>query len=191
MQQIRTFIAISLTPDLKSELRKMIMDLKIQQSGMRWVNPDSIHLTLKFLGELSLEELDKLFSGMDVAQNKFPGTFSLKIAQTGCFPSCKRPRVLWVGVKGEEMENLHALHGIIEKSLQKQGFPPEDRKFSPHLTVARVKFGNRLEAFAEKFIRYPFPEMALPVREIYVMRSDLKPNGAVYSVQKTYKLKEV
>ncbi len=169
----------------------MIVDLKTQQGGIRWANPDSIHLTLKFLGELTPDEVKKLFSGMDVAQQKFPDTFSLKSGQTGCFPSCKRPRVLWVGVKGEEMDSLHVLQRMIDKSLQEQGFPVEDRKFSPHLTVARIKFGNPIEVILEKFIKYPFPEITLPVKEIHIMRSDLKPNGAVYSVQKTYKLKEV
>jgi len=191
MQQIRTFIAISLTPELKSELGKLMMDLKSQEKGVRWVNPASIHLTLKFLGELSLNALDKVFSGMDIAQAKFPGTFSLKVSEMGCFPSCKRPRVLWVGVKGEKMENLRILHTVIEDALHAEGFPREDRKFSPHLTVARIKFGNRLESFTEMFCNYPFPEKSLPVQEIHVMRSDLKPGGAVYTIQKTYKLKEV
>ena len=189
MQQIRTFIAISLTPELKVELNKMIDDLKPITRDVRWVKPDSIHLTLKFLGNLSTDQLKKVFSGMDIAQAKFPGIFSVNVEGTGCFPSLRRPRVLWVGVKGEEMENLRSLQRLIDSSLREQGFATENRKYSPHLTVARIKFAEQLNNLIERFSRYPFPGVELPVREVYVMRSDLKPDGAVYSVQKTYKLK--
>jgi len=189
MQQIRTFIAISLTPELKIELRKMVDDLKPITRDVRWVKPDSIHLTLKFLGNLSGDQLQKVFSGMDIAQAKFPGIFSVDVAGTGCFPSTRRPRVLWVGVKGEELEKLRFLQHLIDSSLTEQGFAAEDRNFSPHLTVARVKAAEQLKNLMERFSRYPFPGVELPVREVYVMRSDLKADGAVYSVQKTYKLK--
>jgi 2'-5' RNA ligase len=83
------------------------------------------------------------------------------------------------------------LKNLIDLSLREQGFSAEDRKFSPHLTVARIKYVEQLEKLMERFSSYPFPALTLPVREILVMRSDLKPDGAVYSVQKTYKLKEV
>lgn len=191
MQQIRTFIAISLTPELKVELNKMIDDLKPITRDVRWVKPDSIHLTLKFLGNLSTDQLKKVFSGMDIAQAKFPGIFSVNVEGTGCFPSLRRPRVLWVGVKGEEMEKLRSLQRLIDSSLREQGFATEDRKYSPHLTVARIKFAEQLDRLMERFSQYPFPVVELPVWEVHIMRSDLKPDGAVYSIQKTYKLKEV
>ena len=191
MEQIRTFIAISLTPELSSELGKMIIDLKSLTRGVRWLKPDSIHLTLKFLGNLSADQLDKVFIGMDIAQAKFPGVFSVLVEGTGCFPSWKRPRVMWVGVKGKELERLLSLQNLIDLSLNEQGFSAEDRKFSPHLTVARIKYVEQLERLMERFSSYPFPALTLPVREILVMRSDLKPDGAVYSVQKTYKLKGI
>jgi 2'-5' RNA ligase len=191
MTQIRTFIAISLTPELKSELDKMIRELKSLSRGVRWIKTDSIHLTLKFLGNLNIEQLGKVFDGMDIAKVKFPGTFSIDVKNTGCFPSLKRPRVLWVGVTGEEIYKLQSLQGNIESSLRDHGFAVEDRKYSPHLTVARIKFAEQLDTFLEKFSHYPFPAIKLPIREVHVMRSDLKPDGAVYSIQKTYKLKEV
>jgi 2'-5' RNA ligase len=191
MQYIRTFIAISLTPELRTALDKMSTDLKPFAQGIRWVKPDSIHLTIKFLGNLSTDQLQEVFDGMEIAQKRFPEMFSVDVEGTGAFPSLRRPRVLWVGIKGEQMEKLRSLQGLIDSSLQKMGFPSENRKYSPHLTVARIKDGKQLGNLLERFSSYPFQSTKLPVDKISVMRSDLKPNGAVYTMQKTYNLKEV
>jgi 2'-5' RNA ligase len=191
MEKIRTFVAISLTPALINRLDILVSEMRSLARGVRWVKPQSVHLTLKFLGNLTSDEVEKVFTGMEIAQEKYPEPFSIRVQGTGCFPSERRPRVFWVGLGGEDIHKLNLLQEITETELASQGFPAETRPFKPHLTVARLKDDRGLNVLLNKFMQFDFPPVELPVEEIQVMRSELRPEGAVYSVQKTYKLKEV
>jgi len=191
MEKIRTFVAISLTPALVNQLDNLVSTMRPLARGVRWVKPQSVHLTLKFLGSLTSDELGKVFNGMEIAQEKYPEPFRIRVQGTGCFPSERRPRVFWVGMGGDDIDKLISLQELIESELAGQGFPAETRPFKPHLTVARIKENRGLSVLLEKFLQFDFPPAELPVEEIQVMRSELRPEGAVYSVQKTYKLKEV
>ena len=191
MEKIRTFVAISLTSILQDHLERLITEMRPLAEGVKWVTPQSVHLTLKFLGNLTPAELEKVFTGMKIAQNEFAEPFVIQASGTGCFPAVRRPRVLWVGLTGASMTQLQTLQNRIELQLKDQGFPLENRSFKPHLTVARVRDHRLLGGFMEKYMSYDFPVTDLPVTELKVMRSDLRPQGAVYSVQKTYKLREV
>ena len=186
--KIRTFIAIPLPPAVTVELRKLISQLRSLSQGVRWVNPGSIHLTLKFLGSLSTAELSKVFRGMENIFQNSPASFQLTAAELGAFPSLKRPRVLWVGVAGSGMESLIGLQQLIEEEMVKQGFSKEERKFSPHLTLARIKYANHLTELIQAFSGYNFPAVEFTVSDILIMRSDLRPEGAVYSIQQKFPL---
>jgi 2'-5' RNA ligase len=191
MEKIRTFVAISLTSVLIDRLEKLITEMRPLAEGVKWVKPQSIHLTLKFLGNLTPVELERVFTGMEFARNEFPEPFVIQASGTGCFPAVRRPRVLWVGLTGESMATLQAMQNRIELQLKEQGFPLENRSFKPHLTVARIRDHRRVGGLLEKYINHEFPVTDLPVTEVKVMRSDLRPQGAVYTVQKTYNLGEV
>ena len=187
-EKIRIFIAIPLPLEVTGELKKLLAYLKPLSKGIKWVNPESIHLTLKFLGNLSAEELAKVFAGMkNIFQDPPPG-FRLTAAGLGAFPSIKGPRVLWAGISGSGMEALIQLQKLIEEEMSWQGFPKEERKFSPHLTLARIKFAERLTELTQAFSSYNFPATEFLVSEILVMRSELRPGGAVYSIQQKYPL---
>jgi len=188
MEKIRTFIAIPLPREIIDELRKLVDNMRRVSREVKWVKPESIHLTLKFLGGLTSEELEEVFAGVEEILPGAEGVGELTIGGLGAFPNMKRPRVLWVGVKGEGLESLKNLQNRIENSLAQKGFPKEDRKFSPHLTVGRIKIAGQLEQLLNAFISYQFPAMNFTPNRIEIMRSDLKPSGAVYSVQKSCKL---
>ncbi|OGB67575.1 MAG: 2'-5' RNA ligase [Caldithrix sp. RBG_13_44_9] len=187
-EKIRTFIAIPLPPSVTGELKKLLAQMKSFSKGIKWVNPESIHLTLKFLGNLSAGELSKVFTGMQNIFQDPPSGFRLTAAELGAFPSLKKPRVFWVGVSGSGMETLIQLQKLIEDEMYRQGFPREERKFSPHLTLSRIKFADRLTELTQAFSSYNFPAVEFMVSEILIMRSELRPEGAVYSIQQKFAL---
>lgn len=188
MEKIRTFIAVPLPPEIIREFTLLVDSLRRYSQGIRWVKPASIHLTMKFLGNLTAGEVTKVFEGMnDVFRESHP-EFSLTVGGLGAFPNIKRPRVLWVGMKGTGYESLCNLQSQIETVLGERGFPRENRKFSPHFTVGRIKSLQNIQELMERFTQYPFPKKILTVKRIDVMKSILRPGGAVYSVLKYYNL---
>ena len=190
MEKIRTFIAIPLPDSVLVEFRKLNRKMRSISRDVKWVRPESIHLTLKFLGNLEPATLDRVFAAMDRCFQSAQEKFSLMVGGLGAFPHLKRPRALWVGVQGEGFKHLLSLQQQIEMELAEEGFEKEKRKFSPHLTVGRVKFTGHLEELLKTFMEYPFPEMNFTVERIQIMRSELKSDGAVYSVQREYFLSD-
>jgi 2'-5' RNA ligase len=186
METIRTFIAVPLNPDIRAEAGKLARKLQPLSRGIKWVKPQSMHLTLKFLGNITKEDVQKLFTAMDRLFASPPKPLTLHTTDLGAFPNLKRPRVLWIGLQGEGLPILLDLQREVEENLAAEGFPKEQRKFSPHLTLARVKYGDNLERVIKEFSEYQFPEILLKVEQLDIMRSDLKPTGAEYSVQKSY-----
>jgi 2'-5' RNA ligase len=190
METIRTFIALPLPDKVLAELDKLIIHMRPFGRDVKWVRPASIHLTLKFLGHLNPDQLAAVFSGMDRLFKQPESTFSLVTDSTGAFPDSRRPRVLWVGVEGGGISKLLSLQEQVEKIMAKEGFPEEKRKFSPHLTVGRFKMTRSAEYLMTEYLAYRFPSLEFTVKEVLVMKSELKPSGAVYSTQKRYRLSD-
>jgi 2'-5' RNA ligase len=188
MESIRTFIALPLPDKILAELDKLITYMKPFSRDIKWVRPSSIHLTLKFLGNLDPEQLAAVFAGMDRLFQQQQASFTLVTGGPGAFPNSRRPRVLWVGVEGSGIPQLLNLQNRIEKVMAEEGFPEEKRSFSPHLTVGRFKMARAAEKLMSEYMAYHFPALELKVQEVLVMKSELKPSGAVYSVQKRYLL---
>jgi len=138
MEQIRSFIAIELPDELKSELVQLEARLKlIDQPFVKWVDPYSIHLTLKFLGNVAAGRIGEITEAMEEATQGV-SSFNLQVRDLGVFPNLRRVQVAWVGLSGE-IDKLARLQQRIESSLVPLGFTPESRKFAPHLTLARVR----------------------------------------------------
>jgi 2'-5' RNA ligase len=190
METIRTFIAIPLPEALLKEIDILINYFKPLAGNVRWVRPETVHLTLKFLGNLTIEEVNKVFEAMDEFFEKNRAQFSLIVKGLGAFPNFRRPQVLWLGIAGEELPSLLTLHTEIDRLLHKQGFKRENRKFSPHLTLGRIKSRDYLDMFMDQFIGYKFPCLNFMVKKVQVMKSFLRPEGALHSVQKVYHLTE-
>jgi len=182
---VRSFVAIDLTGPVRENLAKQISCLAaaIPPGTVRWVRPESIHLTLKFLGEVSQDGLGQIRELMELVASKRP-PFDFHLRGLGCFPDNRRPRVIWVGVS-EESGSLAGLQEALESGLERLGYRREGRPFSPHLTLGRVREGagsGAARAAGECVERSPAGDYGdIRVGAIYLMRSDLRPTGAVYS----------
>ena len=138
MEQVRSFIAIELPEEVKKSLRELQAQLKTgSQAPVKWVEPNNIHLTLKFLGNVAADRIEEIGTVMTEAV-RGTSPFSLEVTELGVFPNPRRVQVVWVGLGGE-VDKLSSLQQRIESKLAKLGFPPENRRFTPHLTLARIR----------------------------------------------------
>jgi 2'-5' RNA ligase len=185
---MRTFIAIDLDPEIKKTLSLLVDELDKGHKNIRWIKPEGMHLTLKFLGEIGREKVPEIENILNIVSKKYR-PFLLKFKGTGSFPpGMKNPRVLWVGI--EEEETLTALQAQLEAELEKLGFPRERRQFHGHLTLGRVKSLFNLKEtllVLEKYRDRNFGEMK--AEKISFIQSTLKPTGAEYSTLSEFKLK--
>lgn len=181
----RCFIAIDLSAEVRRLLAARLDRLRSLpgQECMRWVQPDSIHLTLEFLGDLPPSRVPDLAAMLDrvcAAQ----GPFRLRVGGLGCFPDPRRPRVLWVGLQ-EPTGSLQRLQKAIRTGCADLGLEVEKRAFSPHLTLGRVRREAGPEAvdFASQALGGPEAETAgeMAAEMVHLYRSDLHPTGAVYT----------
>ena len=184
---IRTFIAFELPPAVIALLRGVQQKLKRLNLRARWVRPENIHLTLKFLGDIQPGDVDRIGVAMADAAGEF-GPFSLAVKGLGVFPGIKRPRVIWVGIGGDT-HALLALQNRLEEKLAPLGFPAEKRAFKAHLTLGRIKHAGNPE-----IIRQIINDLSdlnsedFILKQLILFKSDLKPSGAVYSYVKQAKL---
>lgn len=186
MPKIRTFICIELAEKVRQRIADLQTDLKKYNAKIRWVNPKSIHLTLKFLGDVDEHSINDIAYATETAcQGISP--ISIGINQTGAFPNFRRPRVLWVGVD-EPTGFLLQLAKNIEKELAELGYPKEKRKFSPHLTIGRIKSLLGVECVTRELQDINFDAGRFDASEVVVMKSDLQPSRAVYTPLRKIKL---
>ena len=180
----RLFIAVELTSAARRYAEEALRIFKEGlPSGVRWVRPEGIHLTLKFLGNVSNDAIPTIESGMQrVVEGICP--FTVRVQGAGCFPSTRRPRVLWLGLQGE-LEPLLTAQSRLEDSLEALGVERENRRFQPHLTLGRVS-GGLPEGWAERLEKtlQTIGELGhcdLPVDGLSLMESVLGKEGAVYT----------
>ncbi len=183
---MRTFIAIDLDPAIKAALLELVGALQRKGAEVRWVRPEGLHLTLKFLGEVEPSGLPAVAEAVRTAAAAGP-SFPLAVRGTGTFPDGSRPRVLWAGV-GEGPELL-GLQEAVEAGLEKEGYPREARPFHPHLTLGRVKGPSRLaEAVRELDKRRETLFGEMTVRKVAMFESVLKPQGAEHRIAEEFAL---
>jgi 2'-5' RNA ligase len=177
---IRSFIAIELPEETRRTLTAIQEQLKQTGAGVRWVKPGSIHLTLKFLGNILPAQVDDIAAAAaQIVRDESPIT--LCAAGLGAFPSQRKPRVIWVGLRGE-VERLVSIQARIENALETLGFAQEQRPFRPHLTIGRVKDRRRLQTLIDAMTTQELPEFnSFDAAEIILYKSDLRPTGAIYT----------
>jgi len=183
-EQVRSFIAIELPEEVRRGLAKLRSELeRAEHRFVKWVDPEGIHLTLKFLGNIPFKQVTEVTKAIEeAAQGVAP--FHLEISGLGAFPNLKQPRVLWVGIGGE-IDTLLRLQQNIDSALASLGFAKEERPFMPHLTLARIRQGaSPLERrnFGELAMSASF-EASYPIdaKVVSLMRSQLTPEGAIYT----------
>lgn len=181
----RLFIAIELPPSVLAQLTDVQDHFKKRTPPrtVRWVNPDGIHLTLKFLGDVPVTKRDSLEEALAKAvEGHTP--FTLSTGSLGCFPNANRPRVAWIGLQNQ-IEALAALRDAVERLIAPLGYPAEDRPFSPHLTLGRVRREARrddIQKLGDLIANSPPPTaQRWQVTGVSLIRSELKPTGAVYT----------
>jgi len=184
MSVIRAFIAIDLSADIQHQLDEVQQNYKAQiaNTAVRWVVATNIHLTLKFLGDVSLSNLN-ILTDMISAEISGHHQFDISVGGSGAFPNIRQPRIIWVGV--EAPLELTAIQNGIETTTARLGYTREERAFSPHLTLGRVSrnvtsqdvktISKALETTRIGFLG------ATCVEKVYLYRSDLQPTGAVYT----------
>ncbi len=185
METVRCFIAIELPEEVKAGLKDIQAKLKSgSQAPVKWVDPDGVHLTLKFLGGVDAAKIAPISAAMAEAAKGVP-PFSLRVEGLGAFPNLRRVQVVWVGVSGE-VDKLADLQQRLENNLAQLGFAPEKRRFTPHLTLARVRDQASLpqrEGLGQLIAGTGFKaSYSFPVAEVSLMRSQLTREGAIYSL---------
>ncbi|MBF0487058.1 MAG: RNA 2',3'-cyclic phosphodiesterase [Nitrospirae bacterium] len=182
----RTFIAIDISEAQRTEIAQTVNSLKPLRANVKWVRPENLHLTVKFLGDLDEGVIEKIALTLkELSSCHSP--FQIKLRTIGAFSSLKRPDIIWTGVtKSPELDSLAA---DIEERLSLIGIKKEGRPFSPHLTIARVKSLRDYTPLYEKLCAISDKDFGVcDVREIALMRSDLTPGGAQYARLKSFLL---
>jgi 2'-5' RNA ligase len=184
MDVVRSFIAIHLPAGVRAELASLEDKLKAgRHPFVKWVDPESMHLTLKFLGNVAVDSIPQIVEAMSGVAGAHPA-FKLLVAGTGAFPNWQRPQVVWVGVGGE-LDRLNSLQKGLESVLSPLGFPPEFRPFSAHLTLGRLRdrvTPDERRRFGEFAQRISFEtSLSFEVNAIRLMKSQLTPAGPIYS----------
>jgi 2'-5' RNA ligase len=177
---VRLFIAVNLPPPLRQSLWQAAEPLRRASLPVRWVAPDALHLTLKFLGEVGAEREPELIAGMErAARGARP--FALHLGGFGVFPSMSRPRVVWAGC--DAPAPLELLEHGVEREMEQLGFPLEGRAFQPHLTLGRAEHRARPGDFAKLAQRLDalvFEGEAM-IESLDLMESQLARSGAQYT----------
>jgi len=192
MEKLRIFVAIPLPKSLLEELNTVQYRLegKVPPRSVRWVKPEGVHLTLKFLGDTPKDEIPTIEEALTVVARNAP-TCTLTAEGLGCFPNPRRPRVLWVGVT-EPTGRLKLLYRAVEEAMTSLGYKPERHGFTPHLTLGRVRRGasrGDKELISEAITGTRVGELAVFRADRFeLIRSELKPSGAEYTTLKTFRL---
>lgn len=195
MTDVRAFVAIILPEFMLRSLHEQIDLVReyVPAGTIRWVRPENIHLTLKFLGKVSPDHLNEIKDSAEQVAARY-SPFSFDVSNFGCFPNFRRPRTLWIGVQDPSL-TLSNLHSELEDAFEELSFPKEGRAFHPHLTLGRVKRHVRGEV--ARLLSEGLEEVKIgnlgqvEVKDICLMQSDLRPTGAVYTQLASAQLKEV
>jgi 2'-5' RNA ligase len=193
---IRTFVAVELDDELRRSLvgiqEAVKTDLNVMASGGRldpsarvqWSRPESLHLTLKFLGDIDPAQVEPIQHALTETVSPL-ARFSVDVEGWGAFPDARAPRVLWVGLKLQSVRDpLLELAAAVERALTPLGFPTEEKPFSPHLTLGRVKDGSRSvgHAFRSAGRVATIGRIGtLPVQAVTFIQSELRPSGSLYT----------
>jgi 2'-5' RNA ligase len=178
---MRTFVAVDISEEARRLAAERIAFLRERFSDLRvsWDKPEKLHLTLKFLGDISPEKLPQIISAVENAAAKIE-PFSLVLEKAGAFPPRGVARVLWLGVI-DKSQRLSELHQQLENEFEQIGFEKERRGFKPHLTIARLKEPEKARNLTDLHLKTDFPGVSFSVSEVVLFKSDLRPTGSIYT----------
>jgi 2'-5' RNA ligase len=187
-QTMRTFIGVPLPPAIRDKLVALQEQFAETGVDVKWVEPENLHVTMLFLGEVDAREVLTVCKTVEgVTATTEP--FAMRVASVGCFPNPRRPRTIWAGIE-KGSEKLVELHDALEVPLMEQGcYRREERAFTPHITLGRVKGESDTRSLAEAMKQQAdWFAGQMAVNEIQVLSSELKKDGPVYTVMSRARL---
>lgn len=181
--KLRAFIAIELDPDIKGVINSFESGFIAKSPpGLRWVKTDQLHLTLKFLGDISPTQAQEVSQAINRVSSKNQ-PFALQVGGTGAFPNWRNPRILWIGL--DKSSELIGLFQHLEAALEPLGFTPEGKPFTPHLTLCRVSDRvdpRMVQPLQKEFDAFPVSSLSpWHVSEVVLFKSVLQPGGPLYT----------
>ncbi len=178
---MRLFIALPLPREIEEELGRIIFILKQKGGGgrIKWVAPKNIHMTVRFLGDTDEDKVPAVKESIQRVASRYK-VVECVVDTLGAFPDLKRPRVFWAGLSGG-IELLESIAVDMEEEMRRLGFPPEDKKFKPHLTLGRVKESYGLEDLAAYMRNYQVAPISFRLDKLVLFKSILTPQGPIYS----------
>ncbi|MBC8403364.1 MAG: RNA 2',3'-cyclic phosphodiesterase [Candidatus Marinimicrobia bacterium] len=176
---LRTFIALSVPTQVRTVQDMLKTTIEAQRKVLKWVHPNSIHVTVKFNGPTPEDLIPRLNDRLNNLVAQFQ-PLTMQITGTGCFPTPSRPRVLWLGLEGD-LKQLHVLVQQVHRVLEKFGFPDESERFKPHVTIARLRYPQKHTPDISSFLQTEYENIHLVTDRIHLISSELLPGGPVYS----------
>lgn len=179
----RSFIAIESNEKVRKSLRSVQTDLERTGADLKIVSPENIHLTLRFLGNVSESRIELVEDAINTIETV--GSFELRVKDLGVFPKPEFIRVIWAGVL-EGADEVKYLQEQLNQNLAKVGFSPDDKEFTPHFTIARVKSGKAKDKLISQIKKRADEDFgSIYVEEMKLKKSKLTPEGPVYSTLST------
>jgi RNA 2',3'-cyclic 3'-phosphodiesterase len=181
---VRTFIAVDFPPGIITKIENIInyFKTKTPNQDFKWVSPENLHLTIKFIGEISPKKLVQVKSIITNAFQAQPA-FNISIEGLGMFPNAKQPRVIWLGIT--DGETLTRIHQVIDQALIKVEIGQDQRKFNPHLTIARIQKStspDRAKKIGETLSQFKVESLGnIRIDAIHLYQSELTPTGPIYT----------
>jgi len=194
MQTLRTFIAVDFPIEIKEKIIEITayFQSKLPPAQIKWVEPDHMHLTLKFMGETPHDKLVQIKQSIHQVISVFP-SFEIEIKALGMYPNNQRPRVIWLGINAENY--LILLHNQLDQALKGEGIKSDRRPFSPHLTIGRVRRNADQESIIQigKILsQFKIASLGrIKIDEILYYQSVLTPQGPIYTILQSTPLNQV
>ena len=186
---IRAFIAIPLDSNIQHSIEHIQDHLKQTNNDVKWVKPENIHITLKFLGDVKQEQINSVKGALAIfTQNMRP--FEVELSRLGAFPNIDRPRTLWVSLN-DSKQRLSRIAVSLEKALDKIGFQGDQKSFSPHITIGRIRSSKNIDALSQSASNYQISENCTQtISKIILFQSTLCSEGPIYKSLYQIKLKK-
>ena len=185
---IRTFLSIPVPLEVRSKKNMLYSTLEESPAKINWVKNVQLHLTIKFLSHTPESIIEKIINEVgSVTSTLRP--FEIIIESTGCFPIKERPRALWMGVNGN-LDPLYDLFTKIESALDLLGFPKEQQGYTPHITLARIKYPQKWTPDISTFLKSSYDPIDFPIDRVQFFSSELLPSGTVHTLLKSFPLGE-
>ena len=187
-EEWRIFCAVELPDAVRARLEDHVRQLRgaIPDASASWTRVESIHLTLKFFGNVAIERIPKVSAAIERAIKKFPA-FAIGVGKTGVFPKPSRAQVLWIGVD-DPSGKLSELQRQLENECAKEKFEKEDRAYRPHLTIARLRKPEGAKLLADAHLNMHFEPAEITLSELIVFRSELSSKGSRYTAVSKHEL---